>query len=632
MISDFKLVIRNPTDCGKKRTEATPSKDQIESNIKQFLQQWKTVSYEGTKIIPQVALEQIDKLLVHVRKGCLTGIEPSGGTSRNEGIHRVLNKTLKKSRIGIQFALAILGIFFYKWNEKQLTVHKKQRNIRVVPPIESHFNAKEVRRTDCTETFGEKYHHVLPKVPESSPDTPSSNDGEQQTTTTDMVNNLNDCVQNDYSSSSDEDEQSYSKHGSDTTTASLTDRKKNDIISSSKSMEQLCAHIRSVGHGFERFNPKMAMFAESSLTLLNNDLQSKKQPVALDNVLTNYNMVRVNISPNGDCFFLSVAYALLNDIIPNQNIPSDAHKHLDTIGLIKETSYDANDMSSTLRILIVREWMNNPDQYKPFLDSQIEFETEASLFLNGGHFASQLGNSMPLAMANVLKIPMVVMTQMDNFSIIPITPRESLQSLPVFIAFDHTGAGHYDAVMQVQPSEPTSENSTYDCKKEVSPDGCRCGQGAKKKEAVISSCDQFKKRCKCFQSITGCTEKCQCLGCKNPYGKNTAGMQMTATGTRKRRSSGITTQLKSGSEFVLKQPCISSVNSWSFLEEVILAKLIHDDIDLGVIHMQYMEFVDNKDIFPKSQQQVTGKVVSYLNDNELFKTLLKEQVRLNWFI
>ena len=48
--------------------------------------------------------------------------------------------------------------------------------------------------------------------------------------------------------------------------------------------------------------------------------------------------------------------------------------------------------------------------------------------------------------------------------------------------------------------------------------------------------------------------------------------------------------------------------------------------------MQYMEFVDNKDIFPESQQQVTGKVVSYLNDNELFKTLLKEQVRLNWFI
>ena len=87
-----------------------------------------------------------------------------------------------------------------------------------------------------------------------------------------------------------------------------------------------------------------------------------------------------------------------------------------------------------------------------------------------------------------------------------------------------------------------------------------------------------------------------------------------------------------GSEFVLKRPCISSVNSWSFLEEIILAQLIHDDIDLDVIHMQYMEFVDNTDIFPKSQQQVTGKVVSYLNDNELFKTLLKEQVRLNWFI
>ena len=83
-------------------------------------------------------------------------------------------------------------------------------------------------------------------------------------------------------------------------------------------------------------------------------------------------MVRVNIPPNGDCFFLSVAYALLNYIIPNQNIPSDAaHKHLDTIGLIKETSYDANEMSSTLRILLVREWMNNPDQYKPFLEVKL---------------------------------------------------------------------------------------------------------------------------------------------------------------------------------------------------------------------------------------------------------------------
>ena len=88
-------------------------------------------------------------------------------------------------------------------------------------------------------------------------------------------------------------------------------------------------------------------------------------------------------------------------------------------------------------MLLVQEWIDNPDQYKPFLDGQSEFETEARLFLNDGHFASQLGNSMPLAIANVLKIPIVVMTQMDNFPIIPIARRENLQTLPVFVAFDH---------------------------------------------------------------------------------------------------------------------------------------------------------------------------------------------------
>ena len=78
------------------------------------------VEYEGTRLIPQCAIDEVDKLLLHVRKGCLSHIPPTGGTSRNEGIHRLLNKALKKSRIGIQSALALLGVFFYVWNEKKL--------------------------------------------------------------------------------------------------------------------------------------------------------------------------------------------------------------------------------------------------------------------------------------------------------------------------------------------------------------------------------------------------------------------------------------------------------------------------------------------------------------------------------
>ena len=39
----------------------------------------------------------------------------------------MLNKTLKKPRIGIQFAVALIGVFFYIWNEKHCLATKTQK-------------------------------------------------------------------------------------------------------------------------------------------------------------------------------------------------------------------------------------------------------------------------------------------------------------------------------------------------------------------------------------------------------------------------------------------------------------------------------------------------------------------------
>ena len=47
--------------------------------------------------------------------------------------------------------------------------------------------------------------------------------------------------------------------------------------------------------------------------------------------------------------------------------------------------------------------------------------------------------------------------------------------------------------------------------------------------------------------------------------------------------------------------------------------------------MQYSQLVDNFGIHPKSQAQIAGKVIYFLNDDIVYKALLKEQVRLNWF-
>lgn len=227
-------------------------------------------------------------------------------------------------------------------------------------------------------------------------------------------------------------------------------------------------------------------------------------------------MARIGAAPNSNCFFLSVAHALKNSIISNKSTSSDVIKHLDALGLIN--SVDINGICARLRKLIVEEWLAHSPSYSPFLTGSQTFEDEAKAFLIDGHFATDLGNSMPLARANVLCLPIVVFTQMENLPVLPISRRDCIQCMPIFVAFDQSGVGHYDAVTQITHSEPSCEVEKTD-ELQNKHEFCRCGQGAKRNEKDIVSCDQFKKRCKCFQGVRSCTDRCQCLGCENPYGK-----------------------------------------------------------------------------------------------------------------
>lgn len=481
MLHDFKLILRDPTDRGMKRSKPTPSASGIEKNIDNFLIQWKSVEYEGTKVIPPSAINEIEKLLVHVRKGCLSDIPPSGGTSRNEGIHKVLNKTLRKSRIGIQFALALLGIFFYIWNEKKITATKDQRRIRVTPPIESHFEQLESNQEQTgNHHFGiTDQDVVLPKTGDFGLASYCSDHGQENThgEIVEQLNNFLDGVSSNISS--DEDEPSFTENNSPPPFPNLSKQQQQEVIKSAKCMAELCDQIQSLGQ-YARFNPNFLFFTKSSLTLFHSGLVSNKESSTLDNVLSNFNMVRVNVLPNGNCFFLSIAYAIVNSIIPNKAISNDLASHLESLGLMN--CKDTNEMSHKLRELIVHEWISHPEDYQPFIGVGQLLDHEASLFLNDGYFASELGNCMALAMANLLSLPIVVITQMESMSVVPVTPRETLQCLPIFVAFDHSGEGHYDAVAHSTSHSVATETKSCSVNSTATdPESCRCGQGAKKR-------------------------------------------------------------------------------------------------------------------------------------------------------
>ena len=114
MLNSLRLIIRKPGDNGEERTEATASPQVIEQNIESFQFQWKTVTCDGKPLLPDTAVKGLDNLMAHVKNGCLSDIPQSFGTSRNEGIHKQLNKTFRGKKLGLQRAISSLGRFFYR--------------------------------------------------------------------------------------------------------------------------------------------------------------------------------------------------------------------------------------------------------------------------------------------------------------------------------------------------------------------------------------------------------------------------------------------------------------------------------------------------------------------------------------
>ena len=93
----------------------------------------------------------------------------------------------------------------------------------------------------------------------------------------------------------------------------------------------------------------------------------------------------------------------------------------------------------------------------------------------------------------------------------------------------------------------------------------------------------------------------------------------------------MTTESISGKQFLLKRPRLESVSRRTLLEELALIQIVQSsltaggsDIDIDVIAMQYSQLVDNSGIHPKSQAKIFGKVISFMNDDRVYKALLSK--------
>ena len=99
----------------------------------------------------------------------------------------------------------------------------------------------------------------------------------------------------------------------------------------------------------------------------------------------------------------------------------------------------------------------------------------------------ELGNTMPLALANILSSPVLLFTSMETMPVLLITPSIMRDAVPrVHLAFNQFGAGHYDAIHIVSRDiEQTCENEISNPVREEADSSpiireCSCGKNAKR--------------------------------------------------------------------------------------------------------------------------------------------------------
>lgn len=172
--------------------------------------------------------------------------------------------------------------------------------------------------------------------------------------------------------------------------------------------------------------------------------------------LQGFGLTHVPIKGDGNCFFSAVAFHL-SVLLSSPSLSDELSRHLPSIGIMP--TMNASEISIALRILVVDEWNRNADEYMNFLPDSSNYFREVANYRVSGYFGGPLGDLMPLAMTNVLGIPLAIITTESHTPIISVCPQDRIRTgAPMFLAYTSYGLGHYDAA--VFRSE-TNEHGNY---------------------------------------------------------------------------------------------------------------------------------------------------------------------------
>lgn len=520
-VNDFRLIFRAAGDNGIKRHFPTPSPKVLIENADKFVAKWSTIQHDGLVLLNSKAVHEVEKLKEHMRKGCLSNIGVGCGTNRNEALHRHINSFFHRSRLStiLAYALITVLLFSHNYNSSSESMSKK-----IIKPISS-----------C---IALQYKLACEKYPET------------------ITKQINECFGITHKSLEYNTDIVYNQ-------SSLQDSNEENIFDSETSTNillhavQQAMVIQSMKSINNQLNKEIGIYSNlyggvKELFRKEQTTNIPQEDTLLDNLLESNNLKRVIVPGDGNCCFLSVAHGL-KEITKETNKSHALIAHLNSIGV--NCSVSCEELSLCLRELTVKEWLNNQSYYQSFLDSNDDIQNDAAKFLDQTHFEGSLGDTMILAMSNFLCTPIIIFSTLQN-SILPVMPRMVVCESLIPVAYNHTGSGHYDAVISKQISKERMDNDVH----------CRCGVNGDTPACVDQQ--HYQTRCKCYKLKLPCGTACKCKNCSNTFGKR------SILGKRTREKHQYQISLPTSRQFIEAKSEKLAKGPWTFLENSIFVFII----------------------------------------------------------
>ena len=172
---------------------------------------------------------------------------------------------------------------------------------------------------------------------------------------------------------------------------------------------------------------------------------------------------------------------------------------------------------------------------------------------------------MPLALATALCIHIIILTNEPRSQRMYVTPEVELVLGTVFVVYDPTGPGHYDAAL---PFNKCGDEKAKE--KKTTAISCSCGVNSA--DSARKSCiplPHYNSRCKCYRQSQSCTSICRCKNCANPHGE-----RRVLPSKRKRTLHSFQISLPNSKKFAEDRGESVVAGVWSEFETIVVLEML----------------------------------------------------------